>query len=337
MSATEGVDPIRLPAMGAEEDDNNDALGIGFIVSGIFLYTLQDVLMKHLSAEYAVTLVVLLRCLVSGLVLFGLVVMRSGMNGFTVKRPWMIYLRGTLMFASYICYFLALAALPIAITLALVFTTPIIVTALSAPLLGEPVGGRRWAAVGAGFVGVILITEPYDATLDPAMLLALAAAVFYAGSIIMARILKASADGAAMGFHSNLCFLGWALLIGIHVWDGDLMPADAGPSVAFMLRAWRMPEFWDLMMIWACGGLAGFGLFLITEAYRQGSPSVVAPFEYVSMPLGALWGYLFFDTLPGLSAAMGMTIIIASGLYIARRERIRGRKPNAGAQIRPRT
>ncbi len=337
LDQTEGFSPPPLTT-GNEvgEEDGNSSLAIGFILGGMFLFSLQDVLMKYLSTQYAVTQVVLLRCLVSGLVLFGLVVWRTGMNGFSVKRPFLIYLRGTLMFASYICFFLALAALPIAIAVALVFTTPMIVTALSAPILGEKVGGRRWVAVLFGFAGVLLINRPTAEGFDPAMLLALAAAVFYASSIIMARQLKASADGAAMGFHSNICFLAWAALIGLHVWHGGYLPPDAGPSLGFMLRAWTMPEFWDLMMIWACGGLAGVGLFMITEAYRQAAASLVAPFEYVSILLGALWGFIFFDSLPDPIAALGMAVIIGSGLYIAHRERVRGKKPNTGSQIRPR-
>lgn len=319
----------------AQDDDRSAMLGIVFILTGIFIFSLQDVAMKLLSDRYSVFQIVFFRGMVGGIILIVLVYVRHGFDGFNLKRPVMVYLRGALQFCSYLSYFLALATLPISTVASLTFSAPIMVTALSVPFLGETVGGRRWAAVLVGFLGIMFITQPIGGGFDSAMILAVMAAAFYATSIIITRKIAADVGGATQAFHSNMAFVVLAAVGGLILGDGAFLRDGAGSTEAFLLRAWSPPEFWDLMLIWGCGVISGAGFFFLAEAYRLGSPALVAPFEYVAMPVAALWGFLFFDTLPTLSAAFGILLIIVSGLYIVRRERIRKAKAVTGGSIRP--
>ena len=118
--------------------------------------------------------------------------------------------------------------------------------------------------------------------------------------------------------------------------DRYAFDTQAHPSAHFLLRAWVVPSLRDAGLIALCGLIAGAGFYFLTQAYRVASPSLVAPFEYCGLPWAVLWGFLFWDELPVVTTLAGIVLIVGSGLYIIRREAVRGRKTFTGRSLRPR-
>ncbi|HEY5808159.1 MAG TPA: DMT family transporter, partial [Povalibacter sp.] len=177
-----------------------------------------------------------------------------------------------------------------------------LITALSVPMLGEHVGWRRWLAVAAGMIGVIIVLKPSGASLVTlGGLAALAAAIGYALSAITIRILLRTDTGTATIF--------WALL---------LVAVMSGAISAFQWVPLRW-EHWPWIL---CVGLFGaIGQHFITYAFRLAAPPVVAPIEYTALLWGMLFDWLLWTTMPGARMLAGATIIVASGLYVIYHER----------------
>jgi drug/metabolite transporter (DMT)-like permease len=188
------------------------------------------------------------------------------------------------------------------------FTSPLIVTALSVPLLHEHVGIRRWSAVFIGFAGALLVIRPGSGLFDPAVLLLLLSSAAYALYQIATRWVSFY-DDAAIGI------LFTALL-------GSLVMTVPLPLVLVMPRS-----VLDILLFCSLGLLGGFGHYLVIRAFQSGPAAVIAPLGYVELIGTTILGYAIFGNFPDLWTWIGAAIIIASGLYIAFRERLRRRAP----------
>lgn len=309
--------------------------GITFLVVGLTLFSGQDVIIKTLSGAYPAHEIVFLRGLFAMGPLLLIIYLEGGPRLFRTRRPGMMVLRGLLGYASYMTYYLALSALPLADVVTLFYSSPLFVTALSVPFLGEKVGQRRLLAILAGFLGVVVIARPGNSDPDPAMLLAVAAALFYSASIIITRTLGKTEAGSTLSFYAMLTFIVASGLTGLAIGDGRFAGAEH-PSAAFLFRAWSLPAGRDLALIALCGLIAGAGFYCLSQAYRVASASVVAPFEYSSLPWAILWGYVVWSELPGPWTIAGVALIVGSGLYIIHREGVRGRRVVRGRTLRQR-
>ena len=289
------------------------------LVAGIAVFSVQDLILKLLSGAYPLHQAMVLRSL-TALPLLLLLVHRDGGLGtlFTPNTRAMI-LRGGVMFLAYTSYYLALAALPMATTVALYFSAPLFITILSVVILKETVGPRRWVALFAGFAGVLIMVRPGGDLFDWAALLPVIAGLTYAISMISARRLGSSETAPALAFWGNGVFLVAAIamsaVLGTGAWE-----SDAHPSLAFLLRGWAMPTAFDLMLMMACGVIAAIGLTLLTQAYRVAESSVVTPFEYTGLIWSVIFGWIFWRDWPVLTDWIGIAIITGAGLYILWRE-----------------
>jgi drug/metabolite transporter (DMT)-like permease len=198
--------------------------------------------------------------------------------------------------------FWALQYVQLTVTASIFFTTPIIVALISARLLGEKLDTGRWAAILAGFAGVLVIVHPWSADFHPAMLLAVGNAVLYGAFNLMTRHLAAYDPPETIQY---LPAVGAAILL-----------------TPFALATWQWPQGW-LEWTLACvlGVLGGFGHYLLALAHRYAPASVIAPFLYQQILYMALFGYLVFGDVPAPSLWLGSAIVIASGLYLFARER----------------
>jgi drug/metabolite transporter (DMT)-like permease len=222
-----------------------------------------------------------------------------------------------LNFLAYTAYYLALAALPMATTVALYFTAPLMITLLSALVLKEQVGARRWLAVAVGFLGVVIMVQPGGDVFDWAALLPVFCGAAYAGSMVLARIMGTRDSAAALAFWGNIAFLLCAAALAL-VYGSGAHEGAGHPSLAFLTRGWVWPEAKDTALMCACGIIAAIGLTLLTQAYRIAANSVVAPFEFTFAFWGILWGWLFWGDLPDGLGWLGIAIIIAAGIYVVR-------------------
>jgi drug/metabolite transporter (DMT)-like permease len=226
------------------------------------------------------------------------------------KRPVLQIARSTLLLLSTIFNFIALQFLQLDEALAILFSTPFFVAVLSGPLLGEWVGWRRWIAIVVGFLGVLLVARPGAGGIHPAALLTLAGALCYAIYIIATRVLARSDSNETTLFYSNL--VGAVAML---------------PVLPFV---WRTPDSVLLIVLMvAIGGFGSLGHYLLIIAHRIAPAAVLAPFIYSQLVWTTILGYLIFADVPNRWTLAGASIVVASGLYLLYRERVRGRRAAA--------
>jgi drug/metabolite transporter (DMT)-like permease len=296
---------------------NNPVRGITYLCLGVFVFSLQDAIIKQVSGAYPLTEVVSIRSLVGLPILLALVQREVGWRAIFASDVGRLALRAFMLFLSYTAYYMAFPALPLADAVALYFTVPLFVTALAGPFLGERAGWRVWAAVLVGFVGVMVMLRPGSGLFEPAALLSLLAAVLYGCAMLMGRRLGAAQPAAVMSFYQNGVFLLGAACTALLLNRLGIVQA-AHPSLSFLVRPWVWPTLADGLLMAVCGGVAVTGMMFLSSAYRAARASLVTPFEYTGILWGPLWGFLFFSEVPRWTTVAGGAIIVASGLVALR-------------------
>ena len=213
--------------------------------------------------------------------------------------------RGSLGFCAFTCFVFSLPMLPLADAIAVGMSAPIFITAASALVLREHVGIHRWGAVLVGFAAVVFIVRPGGQIPLEAAALLISSNLFYTASMMMTRTLGRSVSTATLSFYTALAF--------------------SFLSAVGVLFFWETPTWLDLAVFAGLGFMAGLAQLAMTAAFRIASPAVVAPFEYSGMIWGALLGLLIWNEWPSRDVIIGVAVIVASGLYIVHRERVRSR------------
>jgi drug/metabolite transporter (DMT)-like permease len=288
--------------------------GMAALALGIFVFSTQDAIIKSISGDYALTQAIVIRSVVSLPILAAMVHAESGLRGLISANFWGLSARGLILLLSYTAYYMAFPALPLAEAIALFFVSPIFVTLLAGPLLGERVSLRSWLAVAVGFAGVLFIVRPGGALFEPAALLGLLSAAAYALAMIFARKLGVSEPATVMAFYQNGAYLLGAILIAGFCAALGLTKLGH-PSLDFLVRPWVTPTARDLLLMGACGVIAAIAMSLLTQAYRLAEANLVTVFEYTGMIWAPLWGFLFFAEIPRWTTIVGMALIVAAGLY----------------------
>lgn len=281
--------------------------GILLVTAAVFCFACSDAVSKSLMEVLPAVQVTWLRFVVFVLVMAPLAA-RAGAGSLRTRRPALQVLRGVGVSVSALLFILALGVIPLAEATAMAFVSPLFVTALSVPFLGETVGPRRWAAVAVGLVGVMIIVRPGSDAFDPAAILPVVAALIWAGSLVITRRMS--------GTESPLATMVYSAVVGCLV-------LSAAVPFAWAALGWR-----EIGLGLATGLTATAAQCLIVLAYRQASASVLAPFFYSQLVWSALLGLLVFGHAPDAWTLAGTGVIIASGLYTAHRER---RASGAGA------
>lgn len=296
-----------------QRSDRQILIGIASLCAGVLIFSVQDAILKGVSPRYPIAEALLLRTIVAVPVILFIATRERGLAVLSTPNLGRLLMRAIIGFGAYTSYYLALAALPMADAVALFFAVPLIIAALSGPVLGEPVRPATWLAILIGVAGVIVMLRPGAGLVQPAALLSLLAAFLYATQQVIARRIGAAETAAVMSFYQNLVFLFGALAAAL------LLPTAASapslhPSLAFLLRPWLMPTPLDLALMLACGLIAAAGTILLTEAYRRAPASIVASFEYSALIWVPLWGFLFFGEIPASATVAGGGLIVLAGL-----------------------
>ncbi len=273
-------------------------LGIGLMLVFATMASWLDAVAKHFTASYPVVELIWIRYATqTGLLLMALP--WFGWRRLMITRaPALQVGRGAALFVSATLFVAALSLLPFATAKVLGFTSPLIVTAISAPLLGERVGLRRWLLVALGFAGVLLIARPGVVALDWAMLLPLCTATSYAFYQLGTR--------RAADVDSSLVSLFWMALVGFVL---------ASILVPFV---WTPPSPVHLAILIVHGALVGVGHFVLIRALACAPASLVAPFGYASLLWAVPLGWLFFAEPPDAATLAGGALIALAGILIAR-------------------
>ena len=297
------------------------ANGAIILVFGLFLFSIQDIIIKHFSSHYSVLQIVFFRGLIA-LGLFGLFFRFTQEKiALTSRRPALMIARGLLGFSSYTSYYLAVAAMPLAEVVSITFTMPLLVTAMSALILREKVGIRRWSAVATGFIGVLIILSPSGEFNPLAVMFAFIAALTYASQTILTRFLGDYDHPLTIAFNAILIFTLASGLISLLLLSGLISVSSEHPSLAFFGRAWILPTDIDFVLMLVIGLIAAVGFYCLSSAYCSAEASAIAPFEFTYILWAVMFGYLFWNEVPSPTTILGVFILISSSLYIWYRER----------------
>ena len=312
--------------------------GIVFILMAMFGISINDVVIKSLSGAYPLHQMVFVRSGIGLLFSLVLVHFEGGWSILRTDRPWLHMLRAGMLVVANMTYFTAIAVIPLADATALFFVSPLFITLMSVPFLGEKVGWRRLAAVLVGLLGVMVILAPgsesgADLPSRWILLMPVAAAFAYASTTILTRKLGVTSKASALAVYIQLAFILVGLGFFVVAGDGRYAEGFQHESMIFLLRAWAWPEGTDIWLFLLLGLLSTIVGYSMSQAYRLGDAATIAPFEYSLLPMAMIWGFVIFGTLPGINATIGIALILASGIYVFWRQRVldqtqRGDLPN---------
>jgi drug/metabolite transporter (DMT)-like permease len=295
----------------------NNLLGIASLCAGSLVFSMQDTVIKAISGDHAVTLAIFIRAVVAFPIIAVMVVMAGGIEQLNTKHWPVLMMRGFVLLMAYTSYFMAFPALPLAEAIALYFLVPLFVTIMSGPMLGERVSLFAWIAVGIGFIGVLMILELTAGSFKPAALLSLISAATYAYAMILARKHGGAVPATVMTFYQNAAYAIGALAFATLMMLFDVKE-PGHPSLDFLVRAWAVPSWRDLGLMALCGVIAAAGATLLSQAYRLGQANIVAPFEYIGMIWGVMFGFAIFSEVPKWNTLVGMAMIAVAGVLALR-------------------
>jgi drug/metabolite transporter (DMT)-like permease len=271
-------------------------LGSAFLIS-------NDAVLKWMTGNYHVGQLLFCRGIFIGLPLAILIWRAGGLKSLRVVNPKDHAIRAILVIVGTFLFISSLKYLPIADAVAITFAGPLFVTALAPRLLGERVGWRRWMAVFAGFIGIVVIIRPGGGLIQWAALLPLAASLSGAFRDILTRHMSAKETTVSLLFYTSLAV--------------TLAGLATTPFV------WTPVPLTDWGWFALSGLLVGGAHFLMIETFRFGEAALVAPFRYSGVIWAALIGYFVWGDIPDSGTIMGISIVVISGIYILHRQRVR--------------
>ena len=312
------------------------ALGILFICIGVTAISVNDMAIKLLSGGYPLHQIVASRSVIGLVFTLSLVRFEGGWPALRTRTPGLHLLRGLLVVLANMTFYAAVAMMPLAQATALFFVAPLFITLLSIPLLGERVGAMRLGAVCVGFLGVVVMQQPWNGDLAISrgvLLLPVFAALMYALMQVMTRKLGLSTPASVLAVYLQAVFL----LVSFGFWlvagDGRFAERFDNEAMQFLLRPWIWPASRDLGVFLLLGVMSGMVGYALSAAYRLAAAATIAPFEYIGLPLAIFWGWLIFDEWPGASVWAGCALIVGAGIFVFLRER-RKERPQPGRRLR---
>lgn len=274
--------------------------GIVSMLVAVLFFAVMNALAKLLAEDYPVAEVAFFRNAFALIPAIAMLALGGGREALRTKHLFGHFWRAVIGLTSMLLLFLSYHLMPLADAVALSFSSPLFLTLLSVPILGERVGPYRWSAVAVGFVGVLIIVQPGSAMLNTGALVGVAAAVAYSFAMIAIRQLGRTEAPVTTVFY----FTAFA----------TLLTALALPFT------WVTPSPYGFGLMALMGLVGGGAQYFLTRAYADAPTAVVSPFSYVGILWATLFGWLLWDDRPGVPVLVGAAIVIASGLMILYRE-----------------
>lgn len=273
----------------------NPRLGIALMIAAVFTFSMQDALSKPLAMAYGTPMVVMIRYWIFAAFVLMLALRRpGGLRAMATRHPLLHATRAALLIGEIVVIVTAYTLIGLIETHAVFSVCPLLIAALSGPVLGERVGLARWIAIGAGLVGVLVILQPGSAVFSAAALLPLASALMFALYSLLTRRVTQTEDAFLSLFWSGILGAALITLIGIPNWH------------AIPLRDWT----WLLLY----GGLALLANWLLIKCYEVAEASAVQPFAYLQIVFVSLVGVLVFNEALRPNVVIGAVIVVGAGL-----------------------
>lgn len=280
--------------------------GIALVLLSTVFMTSGDIASKYLAVTLPALQISWMRYGTFAMLMLITVCFMGGFRELRTRRPGMQLLRAVGVTISSILFISGLRDLPMADATATSFVSPLFVTALSIPILGEIVGWRRWLATVVGLIGVLIVVRPGGEGFHLASLFVLSSALFWALSLIVTRMMSRT--------------------------ETPVVTLTCSATIGFLMLSLMVPFSWhelepDAILIGIfIGVISTIGHWFLILAFRHADASLLAPFAYAQLIWASLFGYLVFAALPDLWTYVGAAIIAASGLYTAHRERLKARQ-----------
>lgn len=286
--------------------ETNTRLGIWLMIGTSFVFAAQDALSRHLAAEYSVFLVVMIRYWFFAAFVIALAVRRSGSlrKAAATSQPMVQIFRGLLLAGEICVMVLGFTLLGLVESHAIFACYPLLVAALSGPVLGERVGPWRWAAIGVGFVGVLVILRPGHTVFAPAAAIPLLSAFLFALYGLLTRYVARKDTAITSFFWTGT--VGAVAMTAVGIWTWEPM---TGPDYAMMATL-------------CVTGVAGH--FMLIKCYEVAEASAVQPFAYLQMVFAAALGLLVFGEVLEMNVVIGASIVVGAGLFTLWRNRRAG-------------
>ena len=293
---------------------HNIARGILFMCLAVLLMPVMNAIAKSLTADYPIAQVVWARFTGHFICMALVFLPKRGWRLFKSARPSIQFARSTIMFASNGAYIAALSTVALANASAIMFLAPILVTALSVPMLGEKVGIRRWSAVLVGFIGALIIIRPGMAqSAFAASGLGIALLIFSMASFAIYQILTRQLSNRDSA-ETNIVYTALVAAIVMSLFIPSIFVAPTRPL--------------DWALFGAIGAIGGFTQYFVAKALEEAPASVVSPYLYGELLTSAIVGLAIFGDFPDALTWIGASVVAASGIYIAYREGVIGRRGN---------
>lgn len=286
---------------------NNIPLGIMLMIATTMVFAVQDGLSRHLAENYNVLMVVMIRYWFFAAFVIALALRKAGgiRKAAATTQPAVQILRGVLLSAQICTMVLGFTILGLVESHAVFTCYPLLVAALSGPILGEKVGWRRWAAIGVGFIGVLVILQPGLRVVDPAAAIPLAGAAMFAVYGLLTRYVARRDNTATSFFWTGVT--GAVVMTAVGVWFWEPMT----------------PGNWLLMGTLCITGVTGH--WLLIRCYEVAEASAVQPFAYTQLIFTVIIGLSVFNEVLRPSVVLGAGMIVAAGLFTLWRERLQRR------------
>ena len=281
---------------------DNPLRGIALSASACAVFAIADTTSKFLSASLPIIEIQWIRYMLF-FSMAAILAARGQNRSLRPRNPKLQILRGLCVTGSSVLFVYGIREMTMAQATTISFLSPLLITVLSIPLLGEIVGIRRWGAVVAGMVGMLIVVRPGTSGFQPAALFGVASSSCWALALIITRKIAASDEPRTT--------LLWSALVGAVVLS-VLLPFEA-----------KWPSWGQFGLCLMLGVLSSAGQWLVVLAHRLAPASLLAPISYTQLPWVSIGGYVVFDNLPDQWTLVGAAIIVASGLYTAHRERVR--------------
>ncbi len=283
--------------------EQNTRLGIWLMVATTFVFAMQDGISRHLAENYNVLMVIMIRYWFFAAFVIALAVRQAGgiRHAAATRQPWVQAFRGVLLAAEVCVMVLGFTYLGLIESHAIFIAYPLLIAALSGPVLGESVGWRRWIAIAIGFVGVLIILQPGYGVFHPAALLPLLAAFMFALYGLLTRYVARLDTAAVSFFWTGTTGAVTMTLVGIWFWE----PMTAGD--------------WAWMALLCCTAVLAH--WLLIKCYEVAEASAVQPFAYLQLVFAAALGFTVFGDVLRLNVAFGAVVVIAAGLFTLWRAR----------------
>ena len=308
---------------------NRPAAGIALVIIGIIAISINDMLVKWLSADYPLHEIIAIRSFIGLALILAFLRFDGGLTSLRTRTPVIHILRGLCIVMANLSFYAAVAVMPLAQVTALFFVAPLFITILSVFLLKEAVSAASIVAVCVGFLGVMVMQRPWGSggsdTPTLVFFLPIMAAFLYALTQTLTRKLGLTTRASAMAVYTQSIFLIICASMFLVAGDGRFAANTTNESLLFIVKPWIVPPAEDLLILALLGVLSAVTVFTLTQSYRLAKAAIIAPFEYIGMPLAILLGWLVFGEWPTIEVWIGCALIIGAGLYVLAHQKAKPR------------